>query len=165
MTAGSCSGYMTSTFAFLFVVPGDFPTELIFKKEPAFKVLLEKQWNYLRWPNSILSAMNMLSRKPFAYIISCVSALSVSEKLVYCFRFLAQQTLHASVCFASCNHPDPSVLVAGKSRSRTEILANTGTHLGKPSFWRAMELILPPSLLYYTRPETSITAASPGMAS
>ena len=39
--------------------------------------------------------------------------------------------IHASVSFVSCNRSDPSVLVAEKSRSRTEILANTGTHLKK----------------------------------
>ena len=44
---------------------------------------------------------------------------------------LLQHTLHASDCFASCNRSDPSVLVAGKLRSRTEILANTGTYLEK----------------------------------
>ena len=44
---------------------------------------------------------------------------------------LLQHTLHASVYFVSCNRSDPSVLVAGKSRSRTEIRANTGTHLEK----------------------------------
>ena len=37
---------------------------------------------------------------------------------------LLQHTLHASVCFVSCNRPDPNVLVAGKSRSWTEILVN-----------------------------------------
>ena len=59
----------------------------------------------------------------------------MSEKLVYrsCFCWLAcfSNTLHASVCFVSYNRSDPSVLVDGKSRSRTEILANTGTHLEK----------------------------------
>ena len=35
---------------------------------------------------------------------------------------LLQHTLHASVCFASCNRSDPSVLMVGKSRSRTKIL-------------------------------------------
>ena len=40
---------------------------------------------------------------------------------------LLQRTLH-SICFASCNHSDPSVLAAGKSHSQTEILANTSTH-------------------------------------
>ena len=72
---------------------------------------------------------------------------------------LLQHTLHASVYFVSCNRSDPSVLVAWKSHSRTEILAST--HLEKKSsFWRTMELILPPSLLcsYYTKTETSITA-------
>ena len=42
-----------------------------------------------------------------------------------------QHMLHTSVCFASCNRSDPSVLVARKSRSRTEILANTGTQMKK----------------------------------
>ena len=42
-----------------------------------------------------------------------------------------KHTLHASVCFASCNRSDPDVLVAGKLRSRTEILANTGAYLEK----------------------------------
>ena len=69
-----------------------------------------------------------------------ISALLVFEKLVYCFRFLVlallpglllQHTLHASVCFAGCKHSNPSVLVAGKWHSRTEILANTSTHLEK----------------------------------
>ena len=48
---------------------------------------------------------------------------------------LLQHTLHASVCFASCNCPDLSVLVAGKSRSRTKVLVlilkkkkNNGTY-------------------------------------
>lgn len=31
--------------------------------------------------------------------------------------------------FTSCNHSNPSVLVAGKLHSQTKILANTGTHL------------------------------------
>ena len=44
---------------------------------------------------------------------------------------LLQYTLHASVCFASCNHSDPSVLVAGKLCSQNEKLANTSTHLEK----------------------------------
>ena len=41
---------------------------------------------------------------------------------------LLQHTLHASFCFVSCNHSNPSVLVAGKSHSPAEILANTSTH-------------------------------------
>ena len=41
--------------------------------------------------------------------------------------------LHTFVCFTSCNCSDPSVLVAGKSHSRTEILVNTGTHLKNSS--------------------------------
>ena len=65
--------------------------------------------------------------------------ISLSEKLVYCFLLLSallaglllQHMLHASVCFTSCNCSDPSVLVAEKSRSQTEILMNTGTHLKK----------------------------------
>ena len=48
---------------------------------------------------------------------------------------LLQHMLHGSVCFASCNHYNPSVLVAGKLCSRNEILVNTSTHLEKkPSF-------------------------------
>ena len=35
---------------------------------------------------------------------------------------LLQHTLHASVCFVSCNRSDPSVLVVGKSRSRAKVL-------------------------------------------
>ena len=45
--------------------------------------------------------------------------------------WLLQYTLHASVCFAGCKHSNPSVLPAGKWRSQTEILMNTGTHLEK----------------------------------
>jgi len=46
-------------------------------------------------------------------------------------------------------------------KGRSEILVNsTHTQLLKNN-----ELILPSSLLCYTRPETSITAASPGPAS
>ena len=65
---------------------------------------------------------------------------------------LLQHTLHASVCFASCNRSDLSVLVAGKSRSRTEILANTSTYLEKQQQQQQKqllmnnELIMPPSL-------------------
>ena len=47
---------------------------------------------------------------------------------------LLQHTLHASFCFVSCNHFNPSVLVAGKSHSQAEILANTSTHRKKKSF-------------------------------
>ena len=78
---------------------------------------------------------------------------------------LLQHTLHASVCFTSCNHSDPSVLAAGKSRSRAKILVlvlnkTNNNNNNNNSFWRKMELILPPSLLlYYTRPKTSITSA------
>ena len=64
----------------------------------------------------------------------------MSEKLVYISLplfsalltgLLLQHTLDASVRFASCNRSDPSVLVAGKSLSRTETLANTDTQLEK----------------------------------
>ena len=44
---------------------------------------------------------------------------------------LLQHMLHTSVCFVSYNCSDPSVLVAGKSCSQTEILANTCAHLEK----------------------------------
>ena len=44
---------------------------------------------------------------------------------------LLQHTLHASVCFAGCKRLDPSLLVAGKWHSWTEILVNTGTFLIK----------------------------------
>ena len=68
-------------------------------------------------------------------ILSCVSPVLASvcvREVGILFPLLSallagltpQHTLHASVCYASCNHPDPSVLVAGKSRSRTEILVN-----------------------------------------
>ena len=67
---------------------------------------------------------------------------------------LLQHTLHTSICFASCNRSDPSVLVAGKSLSRAKILVFVSKEK------RKMELLLPPSLLlFYTRPETSITSA------
>ena len=44
---------------------------------------------------------------------------------------LLQHMLHPYFCFVSCNHSDPSVLVAGKTHSQTEILANTSTHFEK----------------------------------
>ena len=60
-----------------------------------------------------------------------VSAVSISFPLFSALLagLLLQQMLHASIC----NCSDPSVLVAGKSRSQTEILANTGNHLEKHS--------------------------------
>ena len=57
-----------------------------------------------------------------------ISFLLLSNLLV---GLLLQHTLHTSVCFVSCNHFDPSVLVAGKLCSWNEILANTSTHLEK----------------------------------
>ena len=114
------------------------------------------------------ACFRFLAAFPYSAEYWTISALLVSEKLVYRFHFLA---LFGLVCFSNTrfmplftlwvaiNRSDPSVLVAWKSHSRTEILAST--HLeNKNSFWRTMELILPPSLLcsYYTKPETSITA-------
>ena len=65
-----------------------------------------------------------------------VSEVSVSFLLFSALfaGLLLQQTLHTYVCFTSCNHSDPSVLVAGKSCSWTEILENTSAHLEKHSF-------------------------------
>ena len=40
---------------------------------------------------------------------------------------LLQHKLHASICFAGCKRSNPSVLAAGKWRSRTEILAFIGS--------------------------------------
>ena len=39
---------------------------------------------------------------------------------------LLQHTLHTSVCFVGCKRSDPSVLAAGKWRSRTEMLVFIG---------------------------------------
>ena len=75
-------------------------------------------------------------------ILSCVPAdigsVGVREVGISCPLLSAllaglclQHMLHASVCFASCNCSDLSVLVARKSRIRTEILANTGTQIKK----------------------------------
>ena len=76
----------------------------------------------------------------YKHVRSCVSAdlgsVSVSEVgLLFLLLsallvgLLFQHMLHPSFCFVSCNHSNPSVLVAGKTHSQTEILGNTGTHL------------------------------------
>ena len=68
-------------------------------------------------------------------ILSCVSPVLASvcvREVGILFPLLSallagltpQHTLHASVCFVSCNRPDPNVLVTGKSCSWTEILVN-----------------------------------------
>ena len=89
--------------------------------------------DWLLYMHKLLACCYFAVSLPFPIIAAYwpILALSVSEKLVFRFRFLAlcwlayfsklQHTLHASVCFASCNRSDPSVLVAGKSRSRRRI--------------------------------------------
>ena len=75
---------------------------------------------------------------------------------------LLQHMLHASVCFASCNRSNPSVLVAGKSHSQTEILVNTSTHLKKRQPLKNNGIYCATfTVVILQRPETSITAASP----
>ena len=69
---------------------------------------------------------------------------------------LLQHTLHTSVCYVSCNRSDPSVLVAGKSRSRAKILVLV---LKKKKQLLKKNGLPHSLLLYYTRPETSITSA------
>ena len=100
-------------------------------------------------------------------------ALSVSEKLVYHFRILAlhlsallvglllQLTLYTSVCFMSCNRSDPGVILAGKLHSRTEIVANTGTHLEKNQAFEEQWNLFCHLHCYSTQGrETSITATA-----
>ena len=96
------------------------------------------------------------------------SALSVSEKLVYRFRFLALCWL---ACFSNIRFMPLFTLWVGTTLvpvflwleshvGWTEILVLI---LKKRRFWRRMETIQSLSLLlYYTRPKTSITAASCG---
>ena len=99
-----------------------------------------------------------------------ISALLVSEKLVYRFQFLVLCWL---TCFSNTRFTPPfasqvatvPIPVSLWLGSHVVKCRNTGTHLEKNSFWRTMELILPPSQLWYTRSETSITVASPGTAS
>ena len=89
--------------------------------------------------STYLSPPSIFTSKCVATIMEAylpITALSVSEKLVYRFCFLApyclacfSNTFHGSVCFVGCKRSDPSVLVAGKWHSQTEILAKTGTHL------------------------------------
>ena len=68
---------------------------------------------------------------PYSAAYRPISALSVSEKLVYRFHFLVL------ACFSNTRFTPPfavatapiRVLVAGKSCSHPEIVANTSTHL------------------------------------
>ena len=91
------------------------------------------------WGVPILAPPSIFTSKRVVTIMAAywlILPLSVSEKLVYHFRFLAAllpwlaspHTLHGSVCFVDCKRSDPSVLVAGKWHNRTEILLNTGTY-------------------------------------
>ena len=112
-------------------------------------------------PSQILQARAIIHNLLHIGHLSSVGVKEVSISFPLLSALLAglllQHMLHTSVCFASCNHFDLGSRVVGlkywySSWKKTKNNNN--------SFWRKMELILPPSLLlYYTRPKTSITSA------